>query len=366
MKVAIICAIPRFSNTGMRFVDSSISIVFENYDCFALDPERLESKEDSENYSFIGELNVKEYDKIVVWGDFILSKHWLTAIKKYTKLNNPLDYLFSKLLECPEKVCLFGGTIMTNIIEDYADAKYSQLFKLLLTQVGYASFRDPISFHHASNFAENNKINPIGIDPAMLHVSFENNIYHRKMDVLNVGFFWGRSKKAWAGKLRFSFFIRWLKHKNFASDIKWIPWLSEHKKIAWYYKLILGRHAQLDISCNIKELKRKLSDFDVIITDTYHLSVMCLTLGIPVLCFGHGDKPMLSSLDDKKKELLFHEYGLQQYYLFNSKLIGLSNKEVYALLNNLITSNSSNIVRKRIHRKTQRCIKSLKCLEITL
>ena len=59
-----------------------------------------------------------------------------------------------------------------------------------------------------------------------------------------------------------------------------------------------------------------LSGYRCIITDTYHVCVNAWRMGIPAICIGEGGGKVSTSINDKKKEILYDMYGARRFYLF--------------------------------------------------
>src|SRR5690606_17287193 len=144
MKIAAICGAPN-QNTGMMFVDRALYLYIKNkgllenttFFCFQLE---AENKVGFDYKPLTKDVNLNEYDCVIVWGDFIVSNHFLSMTQpKIKKKSELFDYnLQDKVLMGSfsdldlHKVIVFGQCIVVDGREIFAESTYIKLLKGLL------------------------------------------------------------------------------------------------------------------------------------------------------------------------------------------------------------------------------------------
>src|SRR5690606_23837329 len=112
-----------------------------------------------------------------------------------------------------------------------------------------------------------------------------------------IGVFFARSKKF---NFKKKFLSKYLKYKLGIYDFQWIAWLENKQDSRRLFKYALKTNSKTDI-----DLLKEILQCKVLITDTYHLSLMAWSLGVPCICFGNAAEDFTLTTHDKKKEIFF-------------------------------------------------------------
>ncbi len=64
-----------------------------------------------------------------------------------------------------------------------------------------------------------------------------------------------------------------------------------------------------------KKMLHRIANARFVLTDTYHVAVNSLALGVPVICVGRATKSQEGTLGDFKKSTLFEMFKLSDYYV---------------------------------------------------
>jgi hypothetical protein len=332
-KLAILCAYPATRNTGMITVDLAVHAVLERHlkdvECTFYTYGDLASLK-TENLGMPIEyrhiLHDKEQflnsDAYLFWGDFIHAKSYQIDLR-YRKspekdIQDLLELSFLKDVddERLEKAVVFGGTIITNEAADDADKNYGGLFDRFFKKCGAVLFRDALSAAKVSRLRGNEAT--FGCDCALLlHdkdlEKIEGTQLQPKDKREGIGFFLSRSP----AKIQSCLFARYLS-KKLGKKVTWLNWLPVSKKMQMVGKLF--GFDIYDKSPTPGEILTELSGYEFIVSDTYHRCINAWRLGIPAICIGEGAGHLKTTLNDKKKEILFEMYGGRQFYVFTEHL----------------------------------------------
>jgi hypothetical protein len=327
MKIAAICGAPN-QNTGMMFVDRALYLYLKNknllsfteFFCFQ---EVAKNKVGFEYQPLTKKVNLKDYDCIIIWGDFIVSNHFLTMTEpKIKKASDVFDYdLKEKVLLKSfdnlelNKVIVFGQCIFVDGLEVLADTKYNGLLKKLLDNTILFKVRDPLSAYRAKLIATENR-DFLAIDSALLNYTLDyKNIDKTKHlltsetnDKKTIGLFFARSKNI---NLKKKFLGYYLKFRLKQYNYKWIPWLENKQESKRFFSFADSCTPYSDIDYITEILK-----CSIIITDTYHLSLMAWSLGVPCICYGKATQSFKLTTHDKKKEIFFSSNSIEDFYFF--------------------------------------------------
>jgi polysaccharide pyruvyl transferase WcaK-like protein len=329
MKIAAICGAPNH-NTGMMFVDRPLHLLMKNmglldsitFFCFQHDG----FNKVGFNYSALTkDIDLNQFDCVLVWGDFIVSEHFLSMTQpKLLKRSNDFDYdLQSKVLMSHfskadlKKVIVFGQCIFVDGRQIFSNKKYLADLKRLMEFSSLFKVRDPFSAYRAKAISDIDR-NFLGVDAALLNYALEedkfkqlkNNI-GKASDKNEIGIYFGRSKQMTRKKKILGYY---LKYKLKGLDFKWIPWLKNKQQSKEFFKFASEVSPETDIDYIKEILKCKL-----IITDTYHLTLMSWSLGVPCICFGNAAEDFKSTVHDKKKEIFFNSNYITDFYFYNEK-----------------------------------------------
>lgn len=345
MKIATICGAPN-QNTGMMFVDRALHLLLKKQNlledttffCFE---NGAENKIGFSYKPLTKNVNLNDFDCIIIWGDFIVSNHFLTMTQPKIKSRSELfDYnLLDKVLMSGftatelNKVIVFGQCIVVDDVNLFDDSNYSYNLKRLLEHSSLIKFRDPLSVYRANLLSEINR-DFLGVDAALLNYCIDKvKINELKKEIgtrnskQNVGLFFGRSKKMDFKKKILGFY---LKHKFKNTSFKWLPWLGNKQGSKKYFSFAEDCNPITDIDFIHEILK-----CDLIITDTYHLSLMSWSIGVPCICYGNGAEYFKSTVHDKKKEIFFISNLVEEFYFYTENFYSdLKNKRLVTILNN--------------------------------
>ena len=102
---------------------------------------------------------------------------------------------------------------------------------------------------------------------------------------------------------------------------KWLSWLHAKPE---YFRQFRSTFPELDSSMPqdppYGDLLAGLLGASLVITDTYHLSLLAWRAGVPVVCVGAGAELPTRTISDKKKEIFHQMYGASPFYLFAESL----------------------------------------------
>jgi Polysaccharide pyruvyl transferase len=350
-RIAVFCALPPERNTGMATVDlAAFSLLpriapHVEITLYAFgEPTPLTYQPGELPYTY---LSVQQHrnryltsDAFVFWGDFTHARSYWTTERAYwqTKLkvlseaevsawnrdqyDAASEYVFLTSLpkERLKSVVVFGSTIITNDTPgnetgnaSQFESLYNRHFTEFFPHIRAVYFRDALSAA---------RISPLRTDEATLGCDCAFLLQDEDLRQIpgfklaserkGVGVFFGRSPS----KTKMMMFARTVA-RLLGEQVSWIPWLL------WYPEEQSYRFKARALGFPLSPLHAKtgsilsdLSGCKYVITDTYHVCVNAWRMGIPTLCLGEGGGPLLTSHNDKKKEVLFDMYGARAFYVF--------------------------------------------------
>lgn len=359
MKIAAICGAPN-QNSGMMFVDRALHVFLNNkklidsttFFCFEFGAKNKRGF----NYEAITkEVDFNDYDCIIIWGDFIISHHFLSMTQpKISKKSELLNYdVQAKILmrdlseDNLKKVIVIGQCIAIDDVKIIENKSYVRDLKRLLEHAGLLKVRDPLSAYRAKLFSDVDR-DFLGLDAALFNYAldkdkineYKNNIT-KKDKISQVGIFFGRSKKMNFKKKVLGYYLKYMiKNVSF----KWIPWLENKQQSKVYFNFANSCSPYTDIDY-IKEIL----ECDVVLTDTYHLSLMSWSLGVPCICYGNSSEKFKLTTHDKKKEIFFMSNFIDEYYFYTENFYrDLKNKVLQEVIKKSFTSNIGKVVSLKI------------------
>jgi hypothetical protein len=366
-RIAVLSATPRHLNTGMLCVDLSIKLLLQKiglsekveYFCFDL-PDKLREELSNCYYRPLKEMPpYKDFDLIIIWGDFIVTKKWIHQISNVLVKAGDFEFEEAKkeveyrvlLKGCEDniylKTIIFGQSLMVDDAAIFEDKLYLNAFKKLLQKAKFVRFRDPLSAYRATFISGNCNANFLGVDAAFLlsELYEENQEVNQTQNNDEIGIFLYRTNNAKLTKLILGTLLR----KHFSDyTIRWIPWLQELKEPT----VGVRRAFRIKDDYNqqkFPEIINLLKRFNFIIADTYHIVLVSWALGVPAVCLGNGLQPFQRTLDDKKKELLYSQNYLSDYYIYNeSTYKNILNGEIIKILKTAENSNRGNFIRSKM------------------
>lgn len=365
MKIAAICTAPNFNN-GMMFVDRALFLLLtknnliDNTTFFCFQAEAT-NKCGFEYQGLTKDVDLSSFDLILIWGDFIISNHWLKMMEpKISKHSDDFHYdLSDKLLfsnfsqEELNKVIVFGQSIMVDKRSVFNDDKYIINIERFLKNARLVKLRDPSSAYRAKLLSNSNQIDFLGLDAALLNYSLDkkriDKLKKTYTDPSDIGLFFARSKNFEFKKKLLGYYFRF-KLKN--QKLKWIPWLENKQQSKKYFNGLSFFKPESDIKLIEEILKCR-----IVITDTYHLSLLSWSLGVPCICFGNASEDFKLTTNDKKKEIFFYSNFIEDYYFFvenfysdlkSGKLLNVINSQNNQENATLICKNISKIAQSNI------------------
>ncbi len=336
-RIAALCATPRFMNTGMRCVDQSLYELLaslnllKNTNFYCFDPPSHQNTDEVEIlYKAIYEMKpYSEYDLILLWGDFIVTKKWIDRVCEImvgagssSQKSSVRNLVENRVLlsgcthDIYEKTILYGQSIMVDDYSIFKDGRYFKQFATLLHEVKFARFRDPLSAYRAGMISGLPTGNFMGVDAALMLASLDK--YERPKSGENksnesIGVFFGRTRNAKLTKLLIGLVLR---REYPRSKVRWIPWLRDREHPGDSLKKVFRLSVKSRPS-SVEGFIQELQASRFIVTDTYHMSLLAWSYGIPSICIGNGLQIFTKTVDDKKKELFYSQNYLTDYYIYN-------------------------------------------------
>ncbi|SEH27964.1 polysaccharide pyruvyl transferase family protein [Rhizobium sp. NFR12] len=301
------------------------------------DIDKIGYREDERHVSYLPlhlHLNeVREADLIVYWGDFLHSKpYWETDLAGWLVRDGisgsraeAMELIYRALMledagpEILRKVVVYGGTIITVGASELIDQRYAAALRRLVREASGIFFRDALSAAKVAPFRSGGY--PLGTDCALLLTAEDFETYGLltapEQSGTHLGVFFGRSK--WI--LQPLILARALGQQMETKTV-WLPWLRSAPR-----QLPLARLAGFPATREPplpQEILRQLMECKAVITDTYHLCVNAWNLGIPAICIGYGGQNIGHTLGDKKKEILYSQYGASDFYVYRETISGFA------------------------------------------
>ena len=249
------------------------------------------------------------FDAIVIWGDFTTSFVYKEDVKKHlvSKLGlsqrDAVDRYYNTLLldgcskDFLQKVLIVSSNILPNS-EKKMDQRYKDSASRLYSYAAAIIPRDPMSTAMAQLLRCSSKAVTCGIDAAFF---LDSRLSKKIVKKDQIGYSFGRTISPKKGLIRRFTIQRFINSISSITGIKLqnISWKSSDGDPFLF-------HEKLD----------ELRCCRFIITDTYHCAINSIREGVPVICIGDGSSHQSTTLDDKKKEYMFHSFMGQNYYTF--------------------------------------------------
>lgn len=312
MKIAVVSALPVGLNTGMLTVEYALSSLLAGKKKWKIDRYCFERNFQIEHEHF-GKIEAKKidgsdilksYDKILYWGDFL---HWRGYLHKDLSMRNDhgkskvdfseledkyYDVFFlEKNKELLSKAIAFGGTIYPISLNDLMDTRYKSNLLNFLKTAALTRFRDVYSSELARGLIGSSN-SFMGMDPAFFLGTKDLIKHDHPKDYLVFSF--GRSGQNELLK-KVALFIA----KQLGLDAYDLQWFDIHNKE----------------NLLVKKLK-VLRGAKLVLTDIYHMAVNSFRENKTTYMFGNGASYAMTSLSDKKKEILFKQYLMEPNYIY--------------------------------------------------
>ncbi len=373
--VAAICATPLNNNTGMHCVDLSLKTILEKFDALSVDYYCFETSNLMNEYNEIAYdsiMNFKkreDYDAVIIWGDFILTRSWIKMksmrISKEKQLDERavLDYLYDVIF--PEEAelrrrprIIFGQCFLLDGLAVCHDEKYMLGLKRSLKGADMCLFRDPVSAYKASILSGEPVLRFAGVDAALLLA-----VLWDEPDTIvspdgtpknRVGIFLGRTKGAYLTKIALAYAL----FRKPELKPVWFKWLTRRNIPNWPKFLFRTRSEIKDRP--VEEFIKEISDCALVISDTYHMALISWSFGTPAICIGDGGREMRNAVGDKKKEIFYMYNGLQDFYLYSENwrenLFGGRAREA---LEKAMNSELGQVHRRRLNQMAEYCLQAI-------
>lgn len=221
-------------------------------------------------------------DHIVYWGDFVHMKRYIqTTSARLKRLGHSSEratqLAYDILLpESHERVTTVGTTLLLNGPSDYADQAYAdRLVAFLNNSSGW--FRDPFSLSTAKLLAPVSNVH-LGLDCAFLTERWATTPSRE----MRIGVFMGRGSRPYEAV---ALTIRAVA-RRLEMTPHWIEWghtghfrpLNTNSRFSRLSGLQGSESRTVDLAPD-----RLLRGFSAVLTDTYHLAVYCIAIGLPVI-----------------------------------------------------------------------------------
>ena len=351
MNIIVVCAPQTFGcNTGMYSVDLAGWQFFKthfpgaNVEFISLYPHKCDFGDESFPCSTASDYadKYRQADKIVFWGDFLHSHNYMQAMLRQLQQRGGCNseneaalkvrsflYLSDFEDDVLRRVVVYGGTILFNPANTNQDNVYTNDISRLYKLAHRVLMRDPFSAFMVNQIRDDFEYSAHGTDCAQLLSLFGENgnktdwQYNEKL--LRMGVFVGRSHLE---ARSISNFITLLQESILLS-ISWLDWGTK--------PFFLDRKQEFfDVLPSLKDdvvtgsypvdLLRGLSEYELIITDTYHVCVNAWSMGIPAICLIDNTSTSIAvnqgskyAARDKRVSFLW-TYNAAPFILYSSDL----------------------------------------------
>lgn len=344
-RISLICARPHF-NPGMYSVDLAIDRVLE----------RRGLQAEVQRYCYGGphratgmERDVLEYeslercfdevlasDLILYWGDFHHAYvYWRNALhlgpnrgRTFADDRAETAHVAKHLLlagqpsEVLGKTLSFGSTLLGDDLRSLTtiDSEYRQAFPRFVEGARGIWFRDPVSNAQAGMGRGDQAAAVLGVDCAHLltpddyrDIAVPHAVTQR--DYLCVSF--GRVRESMAQPAQLTRVLA----ERAGLDPVWIPWLGPAREAAAPFEKAMSGLEVDAWPASYEQLISRVAGARLVVTDTYHLSLIAWRLGVPAICVGMGAQRAVRPISDKKKELFYLTQRIAPLYLFHETLL---------------------------------------------
>jgi len=281
-------------------------------------------------------------DRILFWGDFLHAWNYLVydvlpeikrepefakqvtdfkdreiaaLLRKYLLLSQASDDVLAKSLS-------FGTTLVGDHAHIHAiDPGYEADLRRFVSGCRGIWLRDVYSALRVAHFTGDYGRSYLGVDSALL-LSREDLMTVAQGDApLSAGPYaavhFGRTTAHHAQTLEFARLIC----ARMGLAPRWLSWLHAKPE---YFRQFRGTFPELDAGMPqdppYGRLIAGLLGASLVITDTYHLSLLAWRAGVPVVCVGLGAQLPTRTISDKKKEIFHQMYGVGPFYVFVENL----------------------------------------------
>jgi hypothetical protein len=193
----------------------------------------------------------------------------------------------------PFKLAMYGVTLFQNGLNDYLKDDYYGNLKWLYENATFCKTRENSSANMNGVLRNDFDTNYLGVDCALLNTKKEllslPQLNPKEFTVYkdNIGVFFGRSTKKTSRISNIKFLNKISKKLN--KELVNIPWNYFSGGLLGdslgKYKLGLSNyHNFKNVRFKAGDVMKGLSDLSLVITDTYHVAINSIALGVPVIC----------------------------------------------------------------------------------
>jgi len=343
-RIAVICASPRSFNPGMFSVDLACHFLMKRHGVQAeIDYYILAHPSDTSfQFSFPFKYKLAQEflddiycsDAIIYWGDFLHSEIYYEGFHRrlvksgYAENREDAQKIIDECLflsNAPEgvidKCILFGGTQLSDRHNAIASKRYMKLSSRLIKGAKRVWMRDIYSALKVARMRNSTIDDTYGLDASffLLHSDLisEGKLTSYVDKRKSVGVFFDRTDVPPHQPLMFS--------KDLCAalelEAEWLPWFQP---IGRRYKGKLKKNfpslKSVQTHPDIFTLLSSLEQYDLIITDTYHLCLNAWSSGTPAICITNGNEMGPGALMDKKKEVFFFTNEAQDFLVDTERL----------------------------------------------
>ena len=265
------------------------------------------------NYSYAQVGGENKKDALIYWGDFQHGKDYhLQSSKRLESIlsmqgiketaENCLDltrkyFLLQDNFEeksLPFKIGIYGGTLFQNNIKDYLHKSYIENLKWLYNSAAFVKVRDVYSANMVNYLRDNYENNYLGVDAALLNKKEEllalPKLSPQEFESYQgaIGIYFGRSTKSFPTQSTVRFINELSMKMN--TNIVNIPWGYFSSGL---FSFSMGRFSEFlirnyrtfkNVEFTPGDILEGMSQLQLIITDTYHVVINAIVLGIPAIC----------------------------------------------------------------------------------
>ena len=275
------------------------------------DPDLLELDKWPCEFEISDESTAQSGDLVLSWGDFQLGYDYqIQSAKRYQQIKgyagetvsskDAIDWCYktflmeNRLENTGIDVGSFGTTLFQNGMADWCDERYRPAIDRYLSQAKILGFRDPYSAWSSARFRDASSGAFWGSDAAFLNSpeelsTVEASGYSDQISSNTIGLYIGRSTRntsVWG----LSRLVKKMSKRLGCGQI-WIPWnrfsggrLFKRipRSLNWFLPSLTRIPAEEKIMAG--DILQTMAKCRLIVTDTYHVAVNAICLGIPVLC----------------------------------------------------------------------------------
>lgn len=344
-RISLICARPHF-NPGMYSVDLAFDSVLERHGlqaevqryCYGGPHRATGMDRDVLEYESLEDCfdEVLASDLLLYWGDFHHAYvYWWNALhigpnrgRAFADDRAETAHVAKHLLVAGQppavlrKTLSFGSTLLGDDLRSLTtiDSDYREAFPNFIEGARRIWFRDPVSNAQAGLRRGDQAAATLGVDCAHLLTPDDYRAIAGAPGAVSGDYacvFFGRVRESMDQLAR----LTGLLAERAGLDAVWIPWLGAAPET-----LAPFQHAMpaLEVDAwpvSYERLIARVAGAQLVITDTYHLSLIAWRLGVPAVCVGMGAQRAVRPISDKKKEIFYLTQRIAPLYLFHETLL---------------------------------------------